>query len=95
MSDQFTNLDEVGEFKLISKLTENFTTYNSSTIKGIGDDAAVIDAGDHCKVISTDALVEGIHFNLMYVPLKHLGYKAVVVNLSDIFAMNANINKNI
>lgn len=89
MSDQFTHLNEVGEFKLINKLTENFNTYHSSTIKGIGDDAAVIDAGDHCKVVSTDALVEGIHFNLMYVPLKHLGYKAVVVNLSDIFAMNA------
>lgn len=90
MGDQFTNLSAVGEFQLIDKLTQNFQQYHSSSIKGIGDDAAVIEAGEgQCKVVTTDALVEGIHFNLMYTPLKHLGYKAVVVNLSDIYAMNA------
>ena len=84
-----TELDSLGEFGLIDKLTEGFDNHHKSTIKGIGDDAAVIDAGDHYKVISTDMLVEGVHFNLSYVPLKHLGYKAVIVNLSDIYAMNA------
>ncbi|MFT5819079.1 MAG: thiamine-monophosphate kinase [Crocinitomix sp.] len=84
-----TELDELGEFGLIDKLTAGFENKHASTIKGIGDDAAVIDMGDKYQVISTDMLVEGVHFDLSYVPLKHLGYKAVVVNLSDIYAMNA------
>lgn len=84
-----TKISELGEFGLIDHITKPFKTVNSSTIKGIGDDAAILDYGDKSIVVSTDLLTEGIHFNLMYVPLKHLGYKAVVVNLSDICAMNA------
>jgi len=84
-----TLLSEIGEFGLIDRLTSNFKPVQVSTLKGVGDDAAVIDTGDHCMVITTDLLVEGIHFNLIYTPLKHLGYKAVAVNLSDIYAMNA------
>jgi thiamine-monophosphate kinase len=84
-----TDVATLGEFKLIKHLTEGFTTYRKETIKGIGDDAAVIDVGDgKCMVISTDMLVEGIHFDSAYTPMKHLGYKAVAVNLSDICAMN-------
>jgi len=85
---QRTELERLGEFGLISHLTEGFKNEQKSTIFGIGDDAAVIDSGDKYTLISTDMLVEGIHFNLMYTPLKHLGYKAVIVNLSDIYAMN-------
>ncbi len=84
-----TPLSEIGEFGLIDRLTSNFITRQPSTIKGVGDDAAVIDAGDECIVVTTDLLSEGIHFNLVYTPLKHLGYKAVTVNLSDVYAMNA------
>jgi len=84
-----TSISEIGEFGLIDRLTKNITLKNSSTIKGVGDDAAILDYGDKQIVISTDLLTEGVHFNLMYVPLKHLGYKAVVVNVSDICAMNA------
>ena len=84
-----SNLDELGEFALIDSLTESFETKDPSTIYGIGDDAAVLNHGDEEVVISTDMLVEGVHFDVTYVPLKHLGYKAVVVNLSDIYAMNA------
>ncbi len=84
-----TPLDELGEFGLIEHLTQNFKPENKSTIKGIGDDAAVIDYESKQSVISTDMLIEGIHFNLAYVPLKHLGYKSVVINLSDIYAMNS------
>ncbi len=83
-----TELDSLGEFGLIEALTKESELKHSSTIKGIGDDAAVIDVGDWYQLISTDMLVEGIHFNLMYSPLKHLGYKSIVVNLSDIYAMN-------
>lgn len=85
-----TPIDKLGEFGLIDHLTKNFKINHKSTIKGIGDDAAVI-AGDSKKemVVSTDLLLEGVHFDLGYVPLKHLGYKAVIVNLSDIYAMNA------
>jgi thiamine-monophosphate kinase len=83
-----TMLSEIGEFGLIDRLTENRSLFHPSSLKGVGDDAAVIDAGDHCFLITTDLLVEGIHFNLIYTPLKHLGYKAVAVNLSDIYAMN-------
>ena len=85
---QRTELEKLGEFALISELTKDFENRNSSTVKGIGDDAAVIDCGNWYQLVSTDMLVEGIHFNLMYTPLKHLGYKSVVVNLSDIYAMN-------
>ncbi|ATA68100.1 thiamine-phosphate kinase [Capnocytophaga cynodegmi] len=88
-NQQRTNLSDLGEFGLISHLTKNFEIKNSSTLKGVGDDAAVIDFKTKKAVISTDLLIEGIHFDLSYVPLKHLGYKSVVVNLSDIFAMNA------
>ena len=84
-----TELSEIGEFGLIDILTKNFPIENPSTIKGIGDDGAVIDFGNEKAIISTDLLIEGVHFNLAYVPLKHLGYKAVMVNLSDIYAMNA------
>lgn len=84
-----TELESLGEFGLIDKLTEGIQLNHASTVKGIGDDAAVIDCGDRYRVVSTDMLVEGVHFDLSYVPLKHLGYKSVVVNLSDIYAMNA------
>lgn len=84
-----TDVNELGEFGLIRHITKNNLTRNASTLKSVGDDAAVIDNRDYLTVISTDTLVEGIHFDLMYTPLKHLGYKAVVVNLSDIYAMNA------
>ena len=84
-----TPVSELGEFGLIERLTKNFTSVNASTLKGVGDDAAVIDSGGMKTIVTTDLLVEGIHFDLMYTPLKHLGYKSVVVNLSDIYAMNA------
>ncbi len=83
-----TDVNELGEFGLIDHLTENAIIKRSSTIHGIGDDAAVLKNRDEVTVVSTDMLVEGIHFDLMYTPLKHLGYKAIVVNLSDICAMN-------
>jgi thiamine-monophosphate kinase len=88
MSEDRTELSELGEFGLIEHLTKTITTENSTSVKGIGDDAAVIDAGEDFLLVSTDMLMEGVHFNLSYTPLKHLGYKAVVVNLSDIYAMN-------
>jgi len=84
-----TPISALGEFGLIDRLTRNFDMVNNSTLKGVGDDAAVIRNDDQLTVLSTDLLVEGIHFDLMYTPLKHLGYKSVVVNLSDIYAMNA------
>jgi thiamine-monophosphate kinase len=84
-----TELSSLGEFGLIKHLTQFIEIANESTVKGIGDDAAVIDYKGKKTVVSTDMLVEGIHFDLAYVPLKHLGYKAVSVNLSDIYAMNA------
>jgi thiamine-monophosphate kinase len=84
-----TPLAELGEFGLIGRLTEKIKLKNPSSVKGVGDDAAVLNYPDKKIVVTTDLLTEGIHFNLMYVPLKHLGYKAVVVNLSDVFAMNA------
>lgn len=83
-----TELEKLGEFGLIDQITKDFENIHPSTIKGIGDDSAVIDCGDKYMLVSTDMLVEGVHFNLMYTPLKHLGYKAVMVNLSDIYAMN-------
>ena len=84
-----TELSELGEFKLIEHLTKDVRLKNASSIKGIGDDAAVMQYGNELVVLTTDILAEGIHFNLLYTPLKHLGFKAVVVNLSDIYAMNA------
>lgn len=83
-----TELEKLGEFGLIKHLTKDLSLTQSSTLKGIGDDAAVIEAGGRHLGITTDMLVEGVHFDLAYTPLKHLGYKAVVVNLSDIYAMN-------
>lgn len=83
-----TELSALGEFGLIDILTKDVELKQKSSVKGIGDDAAVLDMGDHYQLISTDMLLEGIHFNLMYAPLKHLGYKSVIVNLSDIYAMN-------
>ncbi len=83
-----TSIESLGEFGLIDHLTNGITTKNSSTVKGIGDDAAVIDMGDKYQLVSTDLLVEGVHFDLAYMPLKHLGYKAVAINVSDICAMN-------
>jgi thiamine-monophosphate kinase len=84
-----TSISELGEFGLIERITKDIEIKNESTLKGVGDDAAVLDYGEKQMVISSDLLTEGVHFNLMYVPLKHLGYKSVVVNLSDIYAMNA------
>ncbi len=84
-----TDVNSLGEFGLIEHLTRDFELQHPSTIKGIGDDAAVLDYAPLCTVVSTDLLVEGIHFDLAYTPLKHLGYKAVSVNVSDIYAMNA------
>lgn len=83
-----TSLEKLGEFGLIDHLTENFEIKHKSTIKGIGDDAAVFDHTEK-TVLTTDLLIEGVHFDLSYMPLKHLGYKAVMVNLSDVYAMNA------
>ena len=84
-----TEIASLGEFGLIEHLTKNFEIQNASTILSIGDDAAVIDHFGKQTVITSDMLVEGIHFDLMYTPLKHLGYKSVVVNISDVYAMNA------
>lgn len=89
MSEKRTELSSIGEFGLIDEITKEFGTVHNSTILGVGDDAAIIDRGENtATLVSTDMLIEGVHFNLMYVPLKHLGYKAVAVNLSDICAMN-------
>ncbi|MEY2903333.1 MAG: thiamine-phosphate kinase [Bacteroidota bacterium] len=87
--EERTEIAELGEFGLIEHLTKNFEIQNVSTVLGVGDDAAVIDHFGKQTVVTTDLLLEGIHFDLMYTPLKHLGYKSVMVNLSDIYAMNA------
>ncbi|MFV0291464.1 MAG: thiamine-phosphate kinase [Mangrovibacterium sp.] len=84
-----TPISSLGEFGLIKKLTSSIVLKNASSIKGVGDDAAILDYQGKQQVVTTDLLVEGVHFNLMYMPLKHLGYKSVMVNLSDVFAMNA------
>jgi thiamine-monophosphate kinase len=89
MSEKRTEISEIGEFGLIDHLNEKIVIRNPSTVKGIGDDAAVIDAGDHVKVVTTDLLLEGVHFDLSYAPLTHVGFKAVAVNISDVAAMNA------
>ncbi|MBP5365256.1 MAG: thiamine-phosphate kinase [Bacteroidales bacterium] len=82
-------LESLGEFGLIRRIEKKTTVRNGSTLKGIGDDAAVINAQGRCQVVTSDLLLEGIHFDLTYCPLRHLGYKAVTVNLSDVYAMNA------
>ncbi|MDF1570694.1 MAG: thiamine-phosphate kinase [Bacteroidales bacterium] len=87
--ERLRSIEELGEFGLIAHLTKDLEKRQESTLKGVGDDAAVIDFGSQCQVVTTDMLVEGIHFDLMYTPLKHLGYKSVIVNISDVYAMNA------
>ncbi|MEM7106901.1 MAG: thiamine-phosphate kinase [Bacteroidota bacterium] len=89
MSEKRTEISELGEFGLIEKIEKSTIIKNKSTALGIGDDAALIDGGDYYLVVSSDMLLEGIHFDLSYVPLQHLGYKAVAVNISDVAAMNA------
>jgi thiamine-monophosphate kinase len=84
-----TEISSLGEFGLIEHLTKNIELQNASTILGVGDDAAVLDHFGKQIVVTTDLLIEGVHFDLIYTPLKHLGYKSVIVNLSDIYAMNA------
>jgi thiamine-monophosphate kinase len=89
MSEERTEIAALGEFGLIEHLTRNIELHNASSIVGVGDDAAVIDPLGKQIVVTTDLLIEGVHFDLMYTPLKHLGYKSIVVNLSDVYAMNA------
>ncbi len=88
MQNKRSEISSLGEFGLINRISQSISLQNSSSLKGIGDDAAVIDAGDDLILFSTDMLLEGIHFDLSYMPLQHLGYKAVAVNVSDIAAMN-------
>ena len=88
MEEKATEISTIGEFGLIDRLTRDFPLRNKSSLKGVGDDCAVMEYKDTEVLVSTDLLVEGIHFDLTYVPLKHLGYKAAVVNFSDIYAMN-------
>ncbi|WP_396602834.1 thiamine-phosphate kinase [Algibacter sp. R77976] len=88
-NQQRTQLSDLGEFGLIDHLTKQFKIKQTSTVKGIGDDSAVLNFDNKKVVVTTDLLVEGVHFDLSYVPLKHLGYKAIMVNLSDVYAMNA------
>ena len=85
---QRTPISDLGEFGLIGRLTQATKLKHAHTALGVGDDAALIDVGTHYQAVSTDLLVEGVHFDLSYMPLKHLGYKSVIVNLSDIYAMN-------
>lgn len=87
--EQLTEISQLGEFGLIDRLTQGIEVKNASTLRGVGDDCAVMHYPDTEVLVSTDLLVEGIHFDLTYVPLKHLGYKAAVVNFSDLYAMNA------
>jgi thiamine-monophosphate kinase len=89
MNNDRTEISSLGEFGLIDHLTRNIELHHVSSVLGVGDDAAVIDHFGKQTVVSTDLLIEGVHFDLGYTPLKHLGYKSVVVNLSDIYAMNA------
>lgn len=84
-----TELDKIGQFALIDRLTDGFPRHHKSTVMGVGDDCAVIGSGKKKTVVTTDTMVEGIHFDMMYTPLKHLGYKAVAISISDICAMNA------
>lgn len=89
MSEKRTELSSIGEFGLIDHIRQQVTIHNATSLKGIGDDAAIISAGEESLVVSTDMLLEGVHFDLSYMPLQHLGYKSVAVNVSDIAAMNA------
>src|SRR5574344_43925 len=86
--DKRTELNELGEFGLIEHLNPKTKPLNSSTLMGVGDDAAILSYKEKVVLVSTDAMIEGVHFDLTYTPLKHLGYKACVVNFSDIYAMN-------
>jgi thiamine-monophosphate kinase len=88
MSENKTSISEYGKYGLIRHITKDIKTENKSTVTGIGDDAAVIDSGKNLTLVSTDLFLEGIHFNLIYTPMKHLGYKAVIRAISDIYAMN-------
>lgn len=88
MAEKETEISQLGEFGLIKHLTDNIALKNQSSIKGVGDDCAIIKYDNEETLVTTDLLMEGIHFDLTYVPLKHLGYKAAVVNFSDIYAMN-------
>ncbi len=90
MDNTVTEIAQLGEFGLIKHLTQDIYIKNKSTIRGVGDDCAVLDFKDEKVLISADLLMEGVHFDLTYVPLKHLGYKAAIVNFSDIYAMNGN-----
>ncbi len=92
-TEKHTPISSLGEFKLIDKLTQSFESSQVSTVKAVGDDAAIVDCGDKYMVLSTDLMLEGIHFDLTYFPLKHLGFKAVVVAISDICAMNASASQ--
>ena len=83
-----TEIATLGEFGLIKRLTDDIKLTQPTSIKGVGDDAAIIDNKDKRTLVTTDLLLEGIHFDLTYFPLKHLGYKAAVINFSDIYAMN-------
>lgn len=89
MTEKKKSIEELGEFGLIKLITSDIKLINATSIKGVGDDAAILDYNSKKTVLTTDILTEGVHFDLMYMPLKHLGYKAVVVNLSDVYAMNA------
>ena len=88
INNKRTEIAELGEFGLIEHLTNSLKPQNSSTVYGVGDDAAVLDYKDKEVLVTTDMLMEGVHFDLTYVPLKHLGYKSAMVNISDIYAMN-------
>lgn len=88
MENKETEINELGEFGLINHLTKDFPLRNPETKKGVGDDAAILSFGDKDVLVTTDLLLEGVHFDVRYVPLKHLGYKAAIVNFSDIYAMN-------
>jgi thiamine-monophosphate kinase len=90
MSEQKKDISQLGEFGLIDLITKDIKLKNETSVFGVGDDAAVLDYKNKKTILTTDILTEGVHFDLMYNPLKHLGYKAVVVNLSDVYAMNAN-----
>ena len=86
--EEFTSIDKLGEFGLIEHLTRDFPLRNASSIKGVGDDCAVVENMEGQTLVTSDLLIEGVHFDLTYMPPRHLGYKAVMVNLSDIYAMN-------
>ena len=88
MDSKQTEISTLGEFGLIERLTKDFAINNKTTKLGVGDDAAILDYSELKSLVTTDLLLEGVHFDLRYVPLKHLGYKAAIVNFSDVYAMN-------